>query len=228
MRFGTTMRDGVEGRTEGLANREAWLQACVEVMRGWFRAEGVTVPPVRVSVGFPSKGALSRKRKRIGECWAGSMAADGLPQIFLSPLLGQDDVGHVLMHELVHAAVGCQCGHRGPFARVAKALGLVGPMTATIAGDVLKARLAVVERDLGPYPHAALSAREIDPARKKQGTRLVLLECSCEEPRKIRLSRTVAEQGAIVCGLCEGEFKGDLGEDEGAGVERAAANGGAL
>lgn len=214
---------------DGIQNRERWLLRFVDEVRPWFEKEGAKLGAVRVSVGFPSRGALSRSRKRIGECWAGSTAADGLPQLFISPLLGQADVGHVLIHELVHASVGCQCGHKGPFRKLAKALGLTGKMTATVAGDELKVRLSKLEETLGPYPHAPLSA--VDPSRKKQGTRLLLLECACEPARKIRLSRACAEQGPILCGLCSAAFEGDLGEEEEVGDEArpkkaAARNGG--
>ncbi len=38
---------------------------------------------------------------------------------------------HVLLHEMIHAAVGIDAGHKGPFKRAAIAVGLAGPMTAT-------------------------------------------------------------------------------------------------
>ena len=50
------------------------------------------------------------------------------------------EVAATLVHELVHIlAVGVEEGHRGKFTKLAKAIGLEGKMTATHAGETLKA-----------------------------------------------------------------------------------------
>ena len=62
-------------------------------------------------------------------------------------------VAGVLAHELVHATVGTQHGHKGPFTKLAKAIGLEGKMTATTEGDAFKQAVAPILEAVGPYPH---------------------------------------------------------------------------
>jgi hypothetical protein len=179
-------------------NREAWLQHAAELMRPWLTEAGVECPAVHVSVGFPSRSALSRNRQRIGECWAAKQSADGVSHIFITPLIAEGNRAlDVLLHEMVHAAVGTECGHKGPFVRVAKAVGLTGKMTATEASPELTARLNAL--GLPPYPHAALN-----PAmgRKKQSTRLLKVACEVDD-YIVRMSRTtIDEKGLPICPVC--------------------------
>jgi len=79
----------------------------------------------------------------------------------------------VLVHEAVHAVDDCQSGHKEAFKRTALAVGLEGKMTATHAGDKLKAELERIIKVLPPLTHGALDLS----TRKKQPTRLVKLEC---------------------------------------------------
>lgn len=151
--------------------REEWLAAAVAAMRPWFAAEGTPLPEaVRASCGWPSRKGLSASRRRIGECWDPKASAAGASEIFISPCLAEPArVLDVLVHELVHAAVGVSHGHRGPFRRLAKALGLEGRMTATHAGPQLAARLNALAEKLGPYPHGALDRSAFG---RKQNTRM--------------------------------------------------------
>lgn len=153
--------------------REAWLESAIAA----FRPSFPSLPSeLRVSVGFPSKGATSAKRRRIGECWDKVCAQDGHFHLFISPLLGDPvDVLATLLHELVHAAVGCKAGHKGPFKRLATSLGLTGKMTETVPGPELRERLNALLPTLGEYPHGALSFK----AREKIGSRLLKAECDC-------------------------------------------------
>lgn len=65
-------------------------------------------------------------------------------------------VAFVLAHELVHAAVGLEHGHRGEFARVALALGSPRPLTN--AAPLTRKLLARLESLLPqrPLPLAAM------------------------------------------------------------------------
>jgi hypothetical protein len=156
--------------------REAWLTSAVAALSPSFAAIGAPLPPVRVSVGWP--GGSSRKRANvIGQCWAPGAASDGVQQIYVSPAIDDSAVVlSTLVHELVHAADNCEHGHRGRFAKVAKQLGLEGPMPATHAGDKLAASLKTLSTKLGAYPHAALvtTAKSSAP---KQTTRMIKVEC---------------------------------------------------
>jgi hypothetical protein len=156
--------------------REAWLATLAHKLRPQFAAYGGTLPDqLRISSGWPARRAVSRHNRHIGECWARSASRDGTVEIFISPYLEAPlEVGCTLIHELVHAAVGVEWGHQGPFKRLALAIGLKGPMRSTHAGEVLRARLNVLITTLGPYPHARLNPMW---QRHKQSTRLHKVMC---------------------------------------------------
>lgn len=157
--------------------REEWLVAAVEALRPLFTEAGAEIPAVRVSVGWP--GGRGKKATVIGQCWPTAASAAKAAEVFISPT--QDDavrVLDVLTHELVHAVDDCQNGHRGPFAKLAKALGLTGKMTATVAGPELAEKLAGIAGSLGDYPHAKLiSLAGGVEGPKKQAARMLKLEC---------------------------------------------------
>jgi hypothetical protein len=178
--------------------REDWLGRLVDALRPTFAELGYPLPDrIRVACGWPSKSALSRKSQRIGEAWSAKCSADGTHETFLSPVLADPvDVGAVLVHELVHHAVGVEHGHKGPFKRCATAIGLVGPMRSTTAGEALRGRLHALAQELGPYPHAALTGGN---GRKKQTTRMLKVtcaDCGCT----IRMTRKwLDDAGAPTC-----------------------------
>jgi len=120
--------------------------------------------------------------------------------VFINPILDKPiDVLAVLAHELAHVWAGIQCGHRGEFARVARAIDLVGPLTSTSAGAWLSAELADIAQILGPYPHA-----KVDPnARRKQGTRLLKLQCnSCGWTARLSGLQARRLHDASACPVC--------------------------
>lgn len=184
--------------------REEWLVAAVAALTPLFEEQGATIPAVRVSVGWP--GGNGRKNSVIGQCWATSQSADGVGQVFISPVL--DDavqVLDVLTHELVHAVDDCKSGHKGAFAKLAKALGLGGKMTATVAGDELRAKLETISAELGDYPHAKLAAGAGAEGPKKQGTRMLKVECAEGSGYVVRMTRKwLDEYGTPAC-PCHGE-----------------------
>lgn len=179
-------------------NREQYLHALTGRLRTDFQLAGLTLPDtLHLSVGFPSKSALSRKRKRIGECWHAKQSKDGCHQIFISPLLIADDMAHVLVHELLHAALPPDVGHGKAFKQAMKPLGLTGKATATVPSDALTARLRDIMDALGPYPHPVLSA---DGAMNcKQGTRLLKVECGeCGYVARVT-AKWIESAGAPIC-----------------------------
>ena len=156
-------------------NREEWLEKATSVMNVLFVPD-YDVGDVRVSVGFPSHRALSNKRRAIGQCWGGKVAEDGVPHIFISPLLkSRKEVLETLLHEMAHAAVGTECGHKGEFVKCIRYLGLEGKPTSTVAGEELAERLRKIGDGLGDYPHSALVPAMLE--KKKQGTRLLKVMC---------------------------------------------------
>lgn len=187
--------------------RELWLQQGVKQLTPLFTRQEVKVPEVRVSVGWP-KGARGSKKTgvAIGQCWPTVYAHDKVAQLFISPQL-EDPVRilDVLAHELVHAADDCQSGHRGDFVKLAKAIGLVGPWTATKAGDDLKVTLTKIADKLGPFPHAALKSSGEKGGPPKQGTRMLKLEC-VDCGYVVRTTRKWIEVGMPTCS-CGTEFQ---------------------
>jgi hypothetical protein len=178
------------------ATREDWLRAAVAQLRPAFLAQARPVPAVQVSIGFPSVGALARRRRRIGECWPPQASRDGLHHLFLSPLIAEPvEILATLVHELVHVAVGTPAGHGPLFRRLALALGLEGRMRETVAGPDLRLRLAGLAAALGAFPHAGLLA---DPGRRKQGTRLLKIAC----PACGYTARTTAKWAALGLPVC--------------------------
>lgn len=176
-------------------NREQWLTELAEAMRPAFKQRGLDFGAFRVACGFPGGGSA---RKRIGECWPQESSADGITEVFVSPLLADRwAVAGTLAHELVHAAVGCKCGHKGAFVKGIRAIGLEGKPTQAGNGEEFRAWATPLVEAMPDYPHGALSLT----AQRKQSTRLIKAEChACEYI--VRLSRKTFDMGAPLCGVC--------------------------
>lgn len=183
-------------------NRETWLNIAVDKLRKGLFKQHALIPDVKVSIGWPSVGGTRSKNKRIGEHWTPKATSDQVSQIYISPLL-DDPVEYldVLCHELIHAIYPTD-GHGRLFGSLARAIGLEGPLTKTVAGSGLRSTLATLADDIGEFPHAKINLRD----RKKQTTRLVKVECeSCEYVA--RVSRTQLLRGHPFCGVCKGVMK---------------------
>jgi len=137
---------------------------------------GATPGNVRMSVGFPS--GRRNANKAVGQCWYPESSSDKSFEVFVSPVLVAYDVVHTLLHELVHASVGPGHGHKGPFKRLAVAVGLEGKMTATVPGDALAAKIKGWLEELPKYPHAKMLPG-LEAGGPKQTTRLI--KCQCGE-----------------------------------------------
>ena len=182
-------------------SREDWLASVASGMESWFKPLGVKIPKYRVSCGFPSKSALARKQKRIGECWSPSASTGDVHEIFVSPLLDDAvEVAQVLCHEMAHAFVGVEHGHKAPFVKACKLLGLEGKPTATVAGPLFVANVKPILKAVGKYPH-----KRMDPAQaeKKQTTRMLKVVCmtSVEDGDAyiVRMSAKALEIGVPTC-----------------------------
>lgn len=196
--------------------REGWLEAAVEKLRPAFKNAGHELPQIRVSVGWPSKGGLANKKRVIGQCWFGATAADGKPQLFISPLLEETgEAGGVLptlVHEICHVAAGPDAKHGPRFVKVMKAMGLTGKPTATVAGAELLERLHAISSDLGAFPHSKLVPTV---AYKPQTTRMI--KCACAQcGYQVRLTRKWMEVGIPECPV---DGHGELEREEKEGGE---------
>jgi hypothetical protein len=137
------------------------------------------------------------RSKRVGECWHASASADGVPQVFIHPGISDGvEVAAIVVHELVHA---CRpdAKHGPQFKQMATRLGLTGKMTATVPSDELRASLAEVIEQIGPYPHSALRGG-LSSAGPKQSTRMLKVEC----PECGYIVRTSAKWLEIGLPLC--------------------------
>jgi len=177
--------------------REQWLQNAVVAMEPHFKSVGYNIPKVRVSCGFPyaSKNA-------IGQCWDKSAASDKVAQLFVSPVvkdeLAKQGVLSILVHEVVHGVVGNDQKHGKVFAKCARAVGLEGKMTETVAGEALTVEMAKWLKALGPYPHASLNAKTGRPT-KKQTTRMIKCECKdCGYTLRVS-AKWLQDPGAPIC-----------------------------
>jgi len=171
--------------------RESWLNRFHESFRLYFFAK-TDVPlsdGIRFSCGWPYNSRPSKNQKHsraIGQTWTKELSKDGSFEIFISPFLDDPlEVAAVVAHELCHVAVGCEQGHGQEFRRVATALGLIGRMTVTTAGEELnEAFKRIVDEVVGPYPHAQLDDSRFNEAtfgaRKPQKGRLLKVVCSDE------------------------------------------------
>lgn len=179
--------------------REDWLNEMTEALRPDFLDAGGEIPEkVRLTCGWPSQGAKAKKNRRIGECWGDERSDDQHFEVFISPLLDTHvEVAEVLVHELVHTAVGIEAGHKAPFRRLAVAMGLEGKMTATHATKELAAKLEEMAARIGPYPHAKLS---FSNKPKTQGTRMIKVQCP--DPAcgyQVRTTRKWLDLGTPTC-----------------------------
>jgi hypothetical protein len=176
------------------ATREAWLEAAIDQFRPLFQRVGAPLPErVKVTCGWATK------TKAIGQAFPRALSAAGVNEVFISPKL--DDAARVLdvlAHELVHVSDDCKSGHKGHFARVARALDMVGPLTATTAGPVLKATCDEIVRRIGAYPHAKLDFTSV----KKQTTRMLKHEC----PDCGAVWRMAAKWQPVACPCCTAEL----------------------
>jgi hypothetical protein len=154
--------------------REQWLSIALHKHVAPLLAHhGATVPAdALVSVGWPGGGSA---RKRIGECWSRAMSSKGVNEIFISPKISDQpsQMIEILIHEAIHAADDCASGHKGFFSRTAKAVGLEGKMTATVAGTELNAWINATVAKLPKIEHSRLDIS----GRKKQTTRMLKLSC---------------------------------------------------
>lgn len=176
--------------------RESWLQEAVSILRPKFEAVGYPIPPVvRVSIGFGPTGARKESATILGVCMHSS-CSNGVNEIFISPEEASTAVMlATLLHELIHAALDNEDGHKGRFAEAAVRLGLEGKMTATVPGPDLLMELELIVASLGEYPGAPLDiSGALVPAgpgsRKgggissgpaKQGTRMIKVQCMDSE-----------------------------------------------
>ncbi len=158
--------------------REGWLQAATEALDElYFKGTDYPLPErLQASCGF-CKGSS----KAIGQCWSPEASKNQTTHIFICPTRDDPiDILATLLHELIHAAVGNEHKHKGPFKELAREFGLKGKLTATFCeeGSELHETLSAVRERLGSYPHVAMA-----PPKKKAASRDAWVRlCSPQDP----------------------------------------------
>lgn len=154
--------------------REEWLQNAVKEEQHWLAAvTNDEQPDIHVSIGFT--GSKCRLDKVLGSCWRAEYSMDGKPHIFISPVNAEavdapQGILATLLHELVHAYVGVK-GHGKPFIKVAQAVGLEKPWTATRASNTLQTKLSDLALQLGEFQHSPI---KIDTTKQQRVTEIML------------------------------------------------------
>lgn len=190
---------------EILLNREAWLNEIgnkltpvIEEAAALVYGDKRKMPKWMATVGFPSRGALSQKKRVIGQCWPGMKGKDGSAQLFISPVIHENmEVVATMAHEMVHAIDRCENSHRGPVVRMFKQIGLIGKPTATEAGpEFIELVKPFIKEVKGAFPHTPLVA---NPKFKPQSTRLIKAACAgCGYTVRVT-KKWLEEAGTPIC-----------------------------
>ena len=177
-----------------------WLEQVKDILCQKIFNDPLLAEKCHISYGFPSKGAFGKTKQVLGEAWQ----QDGKEAIFINPIMfkqGQEfNLYATLIHELIHIKIGIETRHGKMFKQEMIGVGLEGKPTHSYPSIHLIEALKVI--DFGSMPELDLQKREVV---KKQTTRLILLECACG--RKLRMSKATIEEGSILCGKCNMEFK---------------------
>ncbi len=180
--------------------REQWLLEASDALQILFTEVNELLPPYRVSCGWPSRNALSRNGRALGEAWQGIASGDGTSEVFISPYIDDSlEVLGILCHELCHVATP-GCGHRKEFSSLGRSIGLDGKPTQMLPNDMLNERLNIeFLSKLGQYPHSKLDGTA---KSKKQSTRMLKAECKTTT-YVVRLTKKWLDQyGPPLCPCC--------------------------
>jgi hypothetical protein len=195
--------------------REEWLvHMAAALAAGPFKDAGVTLDldTIRMSAGW-AKSRAKDVSDALGACYSDAASTKAYREIFISPEV-EDSllVAGILAHELAHAVLPFGTGHKSPFAKIVKAIGLQGkPKHAGSSVELLAGKFAdwaapVIEA-AGPYPHAAMNLGgpgvRAAGQPKKQAARMLKVECpecrEAAEPYILRASRATLDRGMPMC-----------------------------
>lgn len=195
--------------------REEWLAAAVKEILVLVSAYGYTpTAEIRIAPGFP------KSKKAIGECWHSTCSEAGFREIFISPVLEDElEVAGTVAHELGHACLPENVGHKRPFIKYCKTIGFdFEKAEYASSGEEFARLMQPILARLGKYPHSRMRTGSLAGGKKKQGTRMLLIECPvCGA--KLRTTKKVlaAISGGVARCIdpdCPGEMEINL-EDEG-------------
>lgn len=179
--------------------REAWLLLLVDRLLPLLDEFHKPIPEILVSVGWPSSGGTKKTEYVAGQCFI-AKASEGRAHIFISPRLNNVyDIAATLLHELIHAILPDEEGHKGAFKKLHREVGFIDKATLSLAGEELTAKLKAIVDELPPFPHIAL---ELEAKEKKQKNRQLKLTCPLHPDYIVRASRKTIGEAPPLCGKC--------------------------
>ena len=188
--------------TKHKKTRQEWLDQAIVLLA----VEGLKLPKYRATIGLPSSGGFSHKKRTIGQCFYPECSADKTTEIMISPTRDKPmEILETTAHEMVHGTLGAGFGHGPKFRALATSIGLVGKMTATEPGPVFIARTKMILKTLGDFPHRKIN---VDVGRKKQSTRMVKVTCmDCGMVFRTSNKWIEASYDVMDCPICHGPTK---------------------
>jgi len=165
----------------------------MEYLKEEFFTESKMRLPARIMV---SCGIPSGSKNAIGQCWDPIMTKDRTIHIFICP--SQSDTVQVLgilLHELIHAALGLHHKHDRVFQGAIKRVGLKGKPTSTFVGEgtALYTQLQTTLGKLGSYPHSAMIKKT--STKKEQADPLITLISQTDPDYRLKIKESLLEQG---------------------------------
>jgi hypothetical protein len=145
--------------------REEYLLLAVEKFRPLFAQQKLTIPPVHVACGFPSKTPM----KTLGECWHSDTTDDGTRHIYITPRhKNTTDALGTLVHELLHACLPDDAKHGPLFKEGMARIGLEPPAKSSGPGKELLDFIEEIVKEFGEWPNVTLKPKEKKAGEKKK------------------------------------------------------------
>jgi hypothetical protein len=194
--------------------REEWLSECADLMLLELFTPITTIRSsmrIKVSVGYaPNTKANSNV---IGCCLSSVCSGEGYNEIFISPTINDSStVLATLAHEICHAIDDNKSGHRGEFARLARAVGLAGKLTATTAGDKLQTSIDEYIDIMGEIPHSAVDLSS-KPRQKNRNLKVWCDSCGFKFNTSItQINHVIETAGCISCPACARDMQHNGGQ----------------
>jgi len=190
--------------------REEWLENAVAALKPMFDKAGLYMPEIiKVSCGWP----YGDSSVALGTCASPECSKGHLREIFISPLLGQEElltkqgVFATLVHEIAHACFDHDEKHGANFAKAAKELKLEWQrITATSASDELIELCRPIAEQLGAYPNPGMTLvpkKTVERVKNIKTLRCTDQDCGYEMKIHIKFLEKAQPKA---CPACESEL----------------------
>lgn len=138
-----------------IGRREEWIKKFATHLRPMFEELGCVLPnKIIYTLSLPpelpngSRLTSNELENTLGLC---SFHQDTC-YIYIHTMCPVPDIAPVLVHELCHACLPNNGGHKGSFAKLAKKVGLVGNLIYSTPGEQLLNKLNNIESRIGRCP----------------------------------------------------------------------------